>query len=118
MDYVATQVIGQHRLHAEFGYLLFIAPCNIFGHQYCDKNFTYFTGDNSSDLDEISGTIHTLNCLKVQVKNLNVEDYPTIPIIQEGIRTLRRPGSFLNHVLWQLNLLLNVKCQMALLGLV
>lgn len=76
---------------------------------------TFFTGDNSSDLDEILGAIHALNYLKEQVENLNIEDYSTTSIIQGEIRTLiesqifRPPASFLNNVLLKIKFTLDRK---------
>ena len=67
-----------------------------------NRNFIVQQPDDVKISHSILGTLDVLNDLKNRVHSLNVEGYPTIPIIQKVNRTLRRPGSFLNHVLWQI----------------
>lgn len=78
---------------------------NELSHYEDEKNNTVFSADNIKRSYEISGAIHALNRLRIQVDAIDTKDYSIIPKVKErDTPYIRPPASFLNHVL------LEIKC--------
>lgn len=62
----------------------------------------------NKDAHRVSGAIHVLENLKIQVQSLHVEDYPAVLIVREDSRSrsIIGPASFLNAVLLEIKMTL------------